>query len=275
MTVGIIGLGLIGGSMGLALQKVKFISTIYGYDKNEENLNKAFELGLIHHKSSFEEIKKCDIIFLAIPVEAVIKTMKNLVDIDEKTTIIDLGSTKAEILANTPQEIRANFIAAHPMAGTEHFGPTAAFYGLFKDAVVVLCDFDDSGDLHKNRAVEIFSHIGMKIAFMDAKSHDHHAAVISHLPHAISYALANSVIKQESPKNILLLAGGSFADMSRIAKSSPTMWSDVFKQNKENLLDSIDRFREEFLICRKMIEDEKWQELHEWMQNATTLHKIL
>lgn len=275
MTIGIIGLGLIGGSMGLALQKVKFISKIYGYDKNEENLNKALELGLIHHKSSFEEIKKCDIIFLAIPVEAVIETMKSLVNINENTTIIDLGSTKAEIIEKTPPKIRSNFVAAHPMAGTEHFGPTAAFYGLFKDAVVVLCDFENSGDMHKSRAIEIFSHIGMKIAFMNAKSHDHHAAVISHLPHAISYALANSVMKQESPKNILLLAGGSFSDMSRIAKSSPTMWSDVFKQNKENLLDSIDRFREEFLICRKMIEDESWDELYKWMQKATSLHEIL
>jgi prephenate dehydrogenase len=186
-----------------------------------------------------------------------------------------LGSTKSEIVSSVPSCIRANFIAAHPMTGTEKFGPSAAIQNLYHDKVVVLCDTDNSGDMHKNRAIQIFSHIGMKIVFMDPQAHDAHASFISHLPHAISYALANSVMGQEDPKSILLLAAGGFKDMSRIAKSSPQMWSDIFKQNKTNLLQSIDLFEKELEKSKQMIKNDDWNGLEAWMSKATTLHKIL
>ncbi len=275
MKIGIIGLGLMGGSLGLALRKIKLVSKIYGFDHNLTHCEEALRLGLVDEIISFGEIKECDVIFLAIPVEAIIKTLKNLEDISPSTTVIDLGSTKEKIVKSTPERIRKNFIPAHPMAGTEKFGPSAAIEGLYQDKVVVLCDMEDSGDLHKNRAIQIFSHIGMKIVFMNSKNHDVHASFISHLPHALSYALANSVMKQEDPKNILLLAGGGFKDMSRIAKSSPQMWTDIFKQNRDNLLKSIEVFEKELKKSKEMIEKEQWKELEEWMSKATTLHNIL
>lgn len=275
MTIGIVGLGLMGGSLGLALQNTKLISKIVGFDHNLTHCEEALKLGLIHEIVSFKEIKTCDVIFLAIPVGGIINTLQELQDISPKTTIIDLGSTKEEILKSTPPAIRENFIAAHPMTGTEKFGPSAAIQNLYHDKIVVLCDTDNSGDLHKNRAIQIFSHIGMKIVFMDAISHDTHASFISHLPHAISYALANSVMGQEDPKSILLLAAGGFKDMSRIAKSSPQMWADIFKQNKENLLNSITLFEKELEKSKKMIEENDWKSLEAWMSKATTLHKIL
>ncbi|MDX1809839.1 MAG: prephenate dehydrogenase [Sulfurospirillaceae bacterium] len=275
MKVGIVGLGLIGGSLGLALKNIKFISQVVGFDHNITHCEEALKLDLVDEIVSFSEIKKCDIIFLAIPVEAIIKIMKNLTDISKDTTIVDLGSTKEQIINETPGEIRNNLIAAHPMAGTEKFGPSAALPDLYHDKVVVFCDMEHSGEAHKNRAIQIFSHIGMKIVFMNPKEHDKHASFISHLPHAISYALANSVMRQEDPKSILLLAAGGFKDMSRVAKSSPQMWADVFKQNKENLLGSIDMFENELQKCKKLIEEEKWQDLEAWMGEATTLHKIL
>ncbi|WP_024954849.1 prephenate dehydrogenase [Sulfurospirillum arcachonense] len=275
MKIGIIGLGLMGGSLGLALQDTKLASNILGYSRNLTTCEEALELGLVHEIASFEEIKKCDIIFLAIPVEAIISTLKLLEDISPKTTVIDLGSTKEEIIKNVPASIRENFIAAHPMCGTEKFGPSAAFKTLYHDNIVVFCDTKNNSDLHKNRATQIFSHIGMKIVFMDAKEHDEHACFISHLPHAISYALANSVIGQEDPKSILLLAAGGFRDMSRLAKSSPFMWSDIFKQNKKNLISSIDLFEKELKKCKTMIEEDNYEKLEQWMGDATTLHKIL
>lgn len=275
MKIGIVGLGLIGGSLGLAFKNIKFISQVVGFDHNITHCEEALKLGLVDEIISFSEIKKCDIIFLAIPVEAIIKIMQNLTDISKDTTIIDLGSTKEKIINETPIQIRQNLIAAHPMAGTEKFGPSAALADLYHDKVVVFCDMEHSGESHKNRAIQIFSHIGMKIVFMNPKEHDKHASFISHLPHAISYALANSVMRQEDPKSILLLAAGGFRDMSRVAKSSPQMWADVFKQNKENLLDSIEMFGHELEKCKKMVEDEKWEDLEAWMGEATTLHKIL
>jgi prephenate dehydrogenase len=264
-----------GGSLGLSLKNTKLISKVVGFDHNLTHCEDALRLGLVDEIVSFDEIKKVDVLFLAIPVEAIIATMQNLTDIDPNTTIIDLGSTKAQIVEQTPPSIRANFVPAHPMTGTEKYGPEAAFYGLYRDKIVVLCDITASGELHKNRAIELFSHIGMKIFFMQPKEHDVHAAFISHLPHALSYALANTVMGQEDPKSILILAGGGFQDMSRIAKSSPAMWSDIFKQNKQNLIQSIEIFQKEIEKSKQMIEDEDWERLQKWMDQATTLHKIL
>ena len=275
MVVGIVGLGLMGGSLGLALQNTKLVTKIVGFDHNLSHCEEALKLSLVHDIVSFSEIKQCDVIFLAIPVGGIIKVLQELKDIGEKTTIIELGSTKVEIVSSVPASIRTNFIAAHPMTGTEKNGPSAAIQNLYHDKIVVLCDTDNSGDLHKNRAIQIFSHIGMKIVFMDPASHDAHASFISHLPHAISYALANSVMGQEDPRSILLLAAGGFKDMSRIAKSSPQMWSDIFRQNKVNVLNSIEIFEQELEKSKKMIEEEDWSGLEAWMSKATTLHKIL
>ncbi len=220
-------------------------------------------------------VMSTDFIVLAIPVEAIKKTLTLLEDIDEKTTIVDLGSTKKDIIDSIPTKIRQNFVASHPMTGTEKFGPHAAFKTLYHDKIVVLCDTKNSGDSHKDRATQIFSHIGMKIVFMDPVEHDRHASFISHLPHAISYALANSVIGQEDPKSILLLAAGGFKDMSRLAKSSPKMWRDIIQQNRENLLESISYFQDELEKLKKLIIEKDWDELENQMKLANKLHEIL
>ncbi len=275
MTIGIVGLGLIGGSMGLALKAKEPALEIVGYDVNAHHAKIAQERSLVDRIGSFEEIKKSDIIVLATPVEAVIRITRELQDVDAMTTIVDLGSTKEKIVASIPPSIRKNFVAAHPMAGIEKFGPQAAFAELFTNHIVVLCNIEESGSIQRERSEWLFRTIGMQIVYMDAKAHDLHAAYISHLPHAISYALANSVLEQEDPESILILAAGGFRDMSRIAKSSPRMWSDIFKQNRENLLVSLDAFEKEIANAREMIEESKWDELRAWMERATTLHKIL
>jgi len=275
MVAGIVGLGLMGGSLALDLKDLDFIEKVIGYDRNPNHRKKAIELGLVDEIVEFEDIKKCDVIFLAIPVEGIIEALQKLKDVNGNITIIDLGSTKEKIVQNVPKEIRKNFVATHPMTGTEKFGPTAAFKGLYKDKIVVLCNIQDSADMQKKIAEEIFIKIGMQIVYMDANEHDRHAAFISHLPHAISYALANSVLKQEDPKSILILAAGGFKDMSRLAKSSPNMWTDIFKQNRNNLLTSIEVFKKELKFAQKLIEEENWEELKCWMQKATTLHDIL
>jgi prephenate dehydrogenase len=275
MIVGIVGLGLMGGSFGIDLKKSMENIHILGFDHNEEHCKVADEYGLVDEIVSFDEIKKADVIILAIPVEGVIAVLKQLQEIDENTTIIDLGSTKAKIVAQVPTKIRKNLVAAHPMAGREKFGPQAACEGLYKDQVVVLCDTKDSGTFQLEQAIMIFEALQMHIVYMEAKEHDLHAAYISHLPHAISYALANSVLKQEDPKSILALAAGGFRDMSRIAKSSPHMWVDIFRQNRENLLTTIEVFEKEIGYAKSLIKEERWEELEAWMQSATTLHKIL
>ena len=243
MNIGIIGLGLIGGSLGLALRDMKLIDKVSGYDKSEQNAKDALELGLVDELKSFEEIKNsCDVIFIAVPVEGIIKVLARLEGAPLSTTIIDLGSTKERIVKSCPTSLKSQFIAAHPMAGTEYSGPKAAFKELLKGAAV---------------------------------SHDHHVGFISHLPHAISFSLVNATLSEEERRNIFLLGGSSFAGMARIAKSSEIMWTDIFRQNKDNILGAMQAFKAEFAHCEDMLKNERWDELSEWMKNAHQIKEIL
>jgi len=275
MNIAIIGLGLMGGSLALSLKKLDFIDSVIGLDHNELHKKQAKELNLVDDIVELDDIKKCDVIFLAIPVDGVIKSFQNLKDVDKNTTIIDLGSTKSKIVASIPDEIRKNFVAAHPMTGTENFGPLAAVDALYKDKVVVLCDLEDSGEIQANVAKKIFKALEMKKYFMGADEHDRHAAFISHMPHAISYSIANTVMNQENKHNILALAAGGFRSMSRLAKSSANMWEDIFRQNKGNLLEAIELFENELKILKKNIKDDNWDSVHKNIEAGNRLHDIL
>lgn len=274
--VGIVGLGLMGGSLSLALKKHSPDYYFIGLDHNEQHCIQALELGLANEiTTSLDRLKSCDIIFLSIPVDSIISVVKHLGTLPPNCTLIDLGSTKEKISLSIPSDIRQNFVAAHPMTGTEKFGPTASEEDLYHDKVVVLCDLEKSGEYQQKLAKKLFTDIGMNIVCMGAKEHDRHAAFISHMPHALSYALANSVIRQEAAESIIALAGGGFKDMSRIAKSSPNMWEDIFRQNKSNVLEAIHTFQAELKKCEKMVENDEWDTLNAWMKEANTLHDIL
>ncbi|MDA3907906.1 MAG: prephenate dehydrogenase [Sulfurimonas sp.] len=275
MNIAIVGLGLMGGSLALSLKKLDFIDNIVGSDHNTEHQKQALELGLVNEIVDFEEVKNYDVIFLAIPVDGVISALKDLTDIDENTTVIDLGSTKSKIVSSVPVSIRKNFIAAHPMTGTENFGPHAAVEGLYEDQVVVLCDLEDSGKVQQQVSRKIFKALKMRKYFMGADEHDRHAAFISHMPHAISYSIANTVMKQENKHTILALAAGGFRSMSRLAKSSPNMWEDIFKQNKSNLLEAIELFEGELGMLKKSIQNDEWSEVNKTMNDGYKLHDIL
>ncbi len=276
MKVGIIGLGLMGGSLSLAMREVYGDLEVLGLDHNPQHCIEALELGLVDKVvDTLDEIKDVDVLFLSVPVDGIVAILGKLAPLDQDTTVIDLGSTKSKIVEAVPKEIRHNFVAAHPMTGTEKFGPKAAIEDLYRGKAIVLCDLEKSGEKQREIAKKIFTDIGMKIFYMDAKSHDRHAAFISHMPHALSYALANSVMAQEDPRAIIALAGGGFRDMSRIAKSSPAMWGDIFEQNRDNLLEAIDAFEQELSKCRTLVYDGRWDELRKWMAEANALHKIL
>lgn len=275
-SIGIVGLGLMGGSLSLALKQTSENFYFMGLDHNTKHCEEALTLGLIDEVvQTLDEIKSCDVIFLTIPVDGIIEITQKIHSLKPQCTVIDLGSTKEKISFSIPKEIRHNFVTAHPMTGTEKFGPTAAIAELYNNKIVVLCDIQKSGEHQQKTAKTLFESLGMQLVYMDAKEHDQHAAFISHMPHAVSYALANAVIKQEASESIIALAAGGFKDMSRIAKSSPDMWEDIFRQNKTNLLEAIYSFESELKKCRKMLENEEWNTLNEWMEEANTLHDIL
>jgi len=276
LTVGFIGLGLMGGSLSMALKATGEAFHFVGLDHNKMHCREALNLGLVDEiVTDLDALQSCDIIILSIPVDGIIAVAQQFTQLKENCTIIDLGSTKEKISNSIPKTMRQHFVTAHPMTGTEKFGPTAAIANLYQEKVVVLCDMERSGEYQQNVAKHLFESIEMKLVYMDAKEHDRHAAFISHMPHALSYALANSVMHQEAAKSIVALAGGGFKDMSRIAKSSPNMWEDIFRQNKTNVLEAINSFQSELKKCQKMVENEEWDTLNQWMQDANTLHDIL
>jgi prephenate dehydrogenase len=240
--IGIIGLGLIGGSLGLALKESEKYE-IHGYDRNVKHREEAQALGLVDKIVEFEEIGKVDILFLSIPVEGIISVMNSIQNLKDDITIIDMGSTKQKIVESIPKHLRKNFVASHPMAGTEKTGPTAGFKTLYKNRVVVLCDLEESGEKQKKESEDIFKFLEMNILYMDSVEHDMHT--------------------------------GGFRDMSRLAKSSPKMWRDISQQNRDNLLNSINHFQDELSKFKMMIENQEWNQLEEKMKEANRLHEIL
>lgn len=274
-TCGIIGLGLIGGSLGLGLKKAGIFNQILGFDNSSLHAQQALSLGLVDEIVSFEEILRSDVILLAMPVGAILESLPKFIGISQNTTIFEFGSTKSAILEKIPEQIREQFVSAHTMAGTEFSGPKAAKDGLFKDKIVVLIDLEKTAPNHALRARELFLALEMNIVKMDANSHDAHAAFISHSPHILSFALANSVLAQENPRDILSLAGGGFAGMVRLAKSSPIMWRDISEQNKTRILEALAAFSKELQTAQKLIENDDFSSLQEWFCNANKIYEIL
>ncbi|MDR2033846.1 MAG: prephenate dehydrogenase [Helicobacteraceae bacterium] len=273
--LGVIGVGLMGGSLALASREKRLFGSIAGYSRSVESLQTALDLKIIDLALSLEElIESSDLIALAVPVETIAAMAPKLENAKKSAVFVDLGSAKTAIVRAIPPSIRSRFVAAHPMCGTEYSGPKAAFSSLYNDRIVVLCDTQANDADALNEVEGLFRAIGMKIVKMKAVDHDRHAAFISHLPHAISYALANSVLSQEDKESILALAAGGFRDMSRLAKSSASMWIDVFKQNKSAIIDALDRFNKELKKGETLLKNDEWQALKEWMKEANTLHEI-
>lgn len=272
---GIVGLGLMGGSFAKVLKKYNLATKIVGYDHNKLHQEQALQLDLVEKIVPLEELLSCDVIILAIPVDAIVAFLPTLQSCHKNTTIIDFGSTKKLIVDNIPENLKYNFIPAHPMTGTEKFGPQAAIDGLYEGKTIVLCDIESRSDLHAKRATDIFNAIAMRVVYMDSSTHDIHACYISHLPHAISFGLANTVMGHEDPQHIITLAAGGFKDMSRIAKSSPNMWTDIFRQNKDNLIDALEIYEDHMKNIKKMLQNEDYENIHLWMKKANTLHDIL
>lgn len=275
MKIGIIGLGLMGGSLGLALKEKRVAQMIIGDDSNPIHRRQALSLGLVDECLDLQGVFECDIVFLCTPVDSIVEIIKGIKSLKSHQTIIDFGGVKREILKAIPSHLRANFVSLHPMVGTENFGPKAAFKDLYKNQIMLFVDIDKSGESQVKIAREICINLEMNIIKMNAQSHDRHTAFISHAPHILSYALANTVLKQEKAQDIVAVAGGGFRGMVRIAKSSGVMWSAIAKQNKDEILKAIEAFESELKNAREMIENDRFDELCKWMSEANRLRDIL
>lgn len=279
MKVTIIGLGLIGGSMAIALRKTGLATELVGIDLNPENAKKALALGLVDKILPEDEaLSKADLVILAIPVNATCAFLPSVLDaVNKNATVIDLGSTKNLICKSVASHPKRNqFVASHPIAGTEYSGPEAAFFGLFQDKTNIICEQDKSSDASLTIARNIFNALGMNTIFMDPVEHDKHVAYVSHLSHVSSFLLGQTVLDMEKDeKNIFDLAGSGFASTVRLAKSSPDMWAPIFEQNAEYLSQALTEYIMHLQRFQYHLMKREGKELHKMMTKANEIKRVL
>jgi prephenate dehydrogenase len=277
--VTIIGVGLISGSFALALKQKGFAKNIIGVSKTQASITQAIQLGIIDEALPLEvAIKKSDLIYIAIPVDVTIPILLQVMDlITNKQIVVDAGSTKfALCTAVENHPMRSQFVATHPMWGTENSGPQAAVDGAFAGRACVICEKEKSNIDAVNTVEKLYTAMGMHIIYMDATSHDMHAAYISHISHITSFALANTVLEKEKEEHTIFeLAGGGFESTVRLAKSNPAMWAPIFMQNKENVLDVLNEHITQLRKFKASLEKENLPYLIELMENANKIKRIL
>lgn len=278
MKVFIIGTGLIGGSFALDIQQEYPDAVIYGVDTNSKHINDALEYGVIHEEACFEDVQSADVVFVTIPVDVTLNVLPKVLDIiHDNSLVIDVGSTKqriCEAVKNHPR--RRNFLAAHPIAGTEFSGPKAAIQGLYKEKTNIICEVEKTAFKLQEKALEIFSRIGMRIRYMDAVSHDKHIAYVSHLSHISSFMLGKTVIeKEKNERDIFDMAGSGFESTVRLAKSSPAMWAPIFEQNKDNIVETLEEYIGNLKQFKKLMEEHKFDQVFEEMQETNHIATIL
>ena len=278
MKVGIIGLGLIGGSISLKLKEVNNDITVYGFDKNNQSLDFSLSKQIIDYKLDLGSLLDFDYLFLAIPVESIKSQLASILDkISEKTLVIDFGSTKYQICNSVSKHYkRGNFLAAHPIAGTEFSGPIAAKKDLFDNKVMILCETEKTNSSLLSLAIEMFKSLGMNIKTMDAIEHDKHIAYVSHLSHISSFMLGKTVMdKEDDDQTIYDMAGSGFESTVRLAKSSPEMWSSIFIENKKNIIESLDEYILNINNFKKLIETSDQENLNTEMKKINGIKEIL
>jgi len=280
MNVTLIGVGLISGSFALGLKKTYEGSLhVCGVDKDEQALQKAKALGIIHSiKPLNEAVAEADVIGIGIPVDALVKILPEILDdCKQNALVIDFGSTKkaiCEVVAHHPK--RTNFVAAHPIAGTEYSGPEAAFASLFEQKVMIVCEEEKSGSKQLELFRELCQMLEMRLTSMNPAEHDLHLAFVSHLSHVSSFALSQAVMQKErSEQRIFDMAGSGFASTVRLAKSSPEMWSPIFLQNKEHLLEGLSTYINQLQQFKSLLENEDTQGMKDYMKEANRIREIV
>jgi len=274
----VIGIGLIGGSFAIDMRKLFPKSTIIGIDKSEIHLQKALELKLIDETSELSKINNPDIIVISVPVKSILNILPIVLkSVNNNSLVIDFGSTKkniCQIVKDHPN--RQNFLATHPIAGTEFSGPAAAHEGLFEGKNIIICDKDKTDKSILELGLKIFNLMKMKIGYMDSDSHDKHIAYVSHLSHISSFMLGKTVMDEEkNEKNIFDMAGSGFESTVRLAKSSPEMWTDIFEDNKKNIIKSLDDYIKNLAHINSLIKKDRFNEVESQLKSINYIKTIL
>ena len=280
MKVGIIGLGLIGGSMAVDLRRRGFADEVLGVESDPVNAAAAEKIGLADRIVTFEEcVGQADLVVLAVPVGAAVKMLPQVLDrfAGQKKVVIDVCSTKEQLArAVKYHPERRRYVGTHPMAGTEYSGPWAVMPGLFDGHAGIICDAQES-DPKAVRTVEcLYETLNMRTIYMDSSSHDVHTAYVSHISHVTSFALALTVLdKEKDEKHIFDLASGGFSSTVRLAKSSPDMWTPILTQNRDNVLHVIDTYIDKMQAFRTAIEEGDEDAIRGLIEESNKIRRII
>lgn len=278
MIISIIGLGLMGGSAAIDLKKRGFADKIIGVDHDQINANAAKHIGFVDELAEIEQaVEQANIVILAIPADAVLQVLPKVLDLVKNQLVIDMCSTKTAILERIKYHPkRKQYVATHPMAGTEYSGPWAAISGLFDGKACIFCDSEDSDIRAVAQIKRMYEALNMRVIYMNGINHDVHAAYISHISHISSFALALTVLEKErNEKNIFDLASGGFDSTVRLAKSSAEMWTPIFHQNKDNVLTVLDTYIGKLQEFRKFINEDQVDKVHELIKESNKIKRVI
>lgn len=274
----IIGIGLIGGSFALDIRTLYPEARITGIDSNPEHVAEAIRLGIVDAEGAMDTLNRADLVVLTVPVDIATNLLPEVLDkIGNETIVMDMGSTKGAICASVATHPnRRNFIACHPIAGTEFSGPSAAIKNLYKDKTNIICEVEKTAFKLQEKALAIFKRLDMRIRYMDPSSHDKHIAYMSHLSHISSFMLGKTVIeKEKNERDIFDMAGSGFASTVRLAKSNPTTWTSIFKQNKTNILETLEEYISNLEGFKTLMESDDFEGVFKEMENTNHIKEIL
>ena len=283
MVVGIIGLGLIGGSMAIDLKRRGFADRVIGVESDPVASEAALRMGLADEIVSFEDcVRGSDIVVVAVPVGTAVKMLPRVLDIFMEDgfggkIVIDACTTKSQITRSVHYHpLRGRFVATHPMAGTEYSGPWAAMPNLFDGRACIFANSEDSDPQALKKVEDLYGVLNMRPIYMNADNHDVHTAYVSHISHVTSFALALTVLdKEQDEKHIFDLASGGFSSTVRLAKSSSDMWVPILTQNRENVLKVIDTYLEKMKEFRDAIDSYDEERIEGLIHEANKIKKIL
>ena len=283
MKAGVIGLGLIGGSMAIDLKRKGFAQEVLGVEADPLNAAAAQKIGLADRVVPLQEcIEESDLIILAVPVGAAVKMLPEILDIfasqnAAEKVVIDVCSTKEHLArAVKYHKARKQYVASHPMAGTEYSGPWAAMPGLFDGHACIICDAEESSPKAVQTVEKLYDALNMRTIYMNSSNHDVHTAYVSHISHVTSFALALTVLdKEKDEKHIFDLASGGFSSTVRLAKSSPDMWIPILTQNRDNVLQVMDTYIDKMNAFRKAIAEGDEEAVRTLIEDANRIRRII
>lgn len=278
MNIGIIGLGLIGCSISLGLRKYNFGDKYLGIDSNQENALHAVKLGIVDEIIPFQDILlQSSVIILSIPVDGIEKILPIILNkISNDTVILDTGSTKYDICNRVfSHPKRSRFVATHPIAGIENSGPISANSDLFYKKNCIFCDSELSAPDAISMAEKIYSTMKMRRIYLTSKEHDFYISYGSHLPHVISFSLANTVLKKFEKKEDIFnnMMGSGLYSTTRLARSKPETWLPIFISNRKNLIQAIDAYMNHLEKFRDYLRNKEFHKIDQYIKKANDIKK--